>query len=663
MTNALADEVSPYLRQHAHNPVDWLPWGDEALARARERDRPLLVSIGYAACHWCHVMERESFEDAGVAELMNTHFVCVKVDREERPDVDALYMEAVQTMTGQGGWPLNVFLTPAQVPFYGGTYFPPSPRHGLPSWPQVLSAVAEAWSERREELEGAADRLRERLGATARMAASAEELDPAGLDQAVNALAGQFDRTYAGFGGAPKFPPSSVLSFLLRRPGRAPQGMVLETLRAMAHGGIFDLLGGGFHRYAVDRTWTVPHFEKMLYDNALLAPGYLRAWQLTGEERLLRTCRETLDWALAEMQGAEGGFYSSLDADSEGIEGLFYTWTVGELRDALGERADAAIGWLGASEDGNFSEGGRTANVLRADGAEPPDREALRARLLEARSHRVRPATDDKRILSWNALMLGALAEAGAVLCEPRYVQAAERCADFLLRDMRDAQGHLLRVWGENGGGRLAAYLEDHAFLLEALLTLYEATLQERWFTAAVQVADAMLARFADPERGGFFTTADDAPGLIVRRRDVEDSPIPSGSSGAAMGLLRLAALTGEERYEAAARSAIALVQELAPRHPQAFGHLLSAIDFALGPVSELALVGEDLAPMLDVVRARPRPHLVLAGGDGSGASAVPLLRERPVVDGQATAYLCERFVCQAPVTTPAELERLLSST
>jgi uncharacterized protein len=590
--NALALETSPYLRQHAHNPVDWLPWGPAATAAARERDVPMVVSIGYSSCHWCHVMEHESFEDPRVAALMNEEFVCVKVDREERPDVDALYMEAVQGMTGHGGWPLNVFLTPEQVPFYGGTYFPPEPRHGMPSWTQVLQAIAETWREHAAEIRAGGERMRAQLAGGGRLAPSAEPFDAGALDAAVARLRESFDPVNGGFGGAPKFPQASVVEFLLRHGERA---MSVATLRAMARGGIHDQLGGGFHRYAVDAAWTVPHFEKMLYDNALLARAYLHGYRMTGEEDFARVCRSTLDWALREMRGPEGGFYSALDADSEGVEGRYYVWTARELEDALGEDADAAGRWLGVSEEGNFvdphhPEPGLCVLTDRGRGRAPDHatRERIRARLLEARAGRTRPGLDDKRITSWNALMIAALADAGAVLEEPRYLEAAERCAEFVLRELRDGEGRLLRTYS-NGQARIGAYLEDHAFLLEALVVLFEATCEERWLTETRALAEQTIERFADPERGGFFSTPSDGEALIARRKDLEDSPIPSGASSAAMGLLRLAQITGKERYERYALGVLALLHEIAPRHPASFGHLLQALQLHLSPAAGLA--------------------------------------------------------------------------
>jgi uncharacterized protein YyaL (SSP411 family) len=621
MPNALAAETSPYLRQHAENPVDWLPWGPTALERARAQDRPLLVSIGYSSCHWCHVMERESFEDPRTAELMNEAFVCVKVDREERPDVDALYMEAVQGMTGHGGWPLNVFLTPEQLPFYGGTYFPPEQRPGMPAWTQVLQAIAESWSERREEIRAGGERLRERLSGGALLSPSAEPIVTGALDAAVAKLGESFDPRHGGFGGAPKFPQASVIEFLLLRSERT---MTLATLRAMAGGGIHDQIGGGFARYRVDEAWTGPHFEKMLYDNALLARAYLHGWQAFGERRLLEVCLDTLGWALREMRGPEGGFYSALDADSEGAEGRFYVWTVAELREILGEDAEAAIAWFGATERGNFDDPHHPQSGLNVllDRDRPTDapgrperetRERIRGRLLQARAARVRPGLDDKRLTAWNALMIVVLAETGAYLRDAALqgvdgnapgalLDAARECAEFVLRDLRDhgsalaghgsalasEGGRLLRTYNDSHA-KIDAYLEDHAFLLEAMLALFEATCEERWFEQARALADELIARFADPERGGFFSTASDQEPLIARRKELEDTPIPSGGSSAALGLLRLAQLTGEHEYERHAVSVLRLLHEIAPRHPTAFGALLQALHWYLSPARPIA--------------------------------------------------------------------------
>ncbi len=675
MTNLLAQETSPYLLQHKDNPVDWHPWGEEALERARAEDKPLLVSIGYSACHWCHVMERESFEDPAVAALMNEHFVCVKVDREERPDVDAIHMEAVQAMTGQGGWPLNMFVTPEQAPFYGGTYFPPEPRHGMPSWPQVLAAVADAWRTDRDEIREQGLRMAARLVGGAALNPSEEEIDPAALDAAQAELRRHFDPVDGGWGGAPKFPAASTIEFLLRRGETA---MTSYTLTSMASGGIYDQIGGGFARYAVDATWTVPHFEKMLYDNALLARAYLHAFQVTGEGAFRRVCEETLDWLMRDMLAPEGGFYAALDADSEGVEGKFYVWTLDELREALGDDAEAAIAWFGATVEGNFEDphhpapaGAPGCNVLEDRGPRPDaDTTArIRGRLLAVRDGRVWPGLDDKRLAAWNALAISAFADAGAVLGREDYVAAARRAAAFVLEAMRDRSDpdhpRLLRTFNA-GEAKLDAYLEDHAFLLEALVHLYEATFEARWLTEAVGLAEVLLARFADPERGGFFSTADDAAPLVARRKDLEDAPIPSGASSAALGLLRLAALTGERRYEAAAEGHLQLLHGLGAKHPGAFGHLLQALDEHARPRREVAIVGpvEGRAPLVAAVREALRPGLVVAGGQPTPEQerAVPLLAGRTMVDGAAAAYVCERFSCLRPVTTVDELKMILAA-
>ncbi len=656
MANALAGETSPYLLQHQHNPVDWLPWGEQALSRAQELDRPLLVSIGYSACHWCHVMERECFEDPEIAALMNERFVCVKVDREERPDVDAIYMDAVQAMTGSGGWPLNVFITPEQVPFYAGTYFPPAPRRGIPSWPQVIVGVANAWEQQRDEIRAQSEAMVARLSGAALLTTSEQTPGEDVLDDAVERLRATFDSMHGGWGSAPKFPSASAIELLMRRGELA---MALQTLRSMASGGINDQIGGGFARYSVDASWTVPHFEKMLYDNALLARAYLHGWQLSGDPILLRTAEETLDWVLREMTGPEGGFYSALDADSEGVEGTFYVWSLDELHDVLGDDAEVALAWFGASVRGNF-EG---KNILESRGAEPPPevRARIRGALLAAREPRVRPGLDDKRLTAWNALMISALAEAGAVLERDDYLEAARRAAAFVLDELRDADGRLLRTYNA-GQAKLNAYLEDHAFLLEALLTLYEATFEARWFGAAVEVADTIIERFADPEGRGFFQTSSDHEQLVARRKELEDNPIPSGASSAAFGLLRLSALTGEARYEEHAAGVLRLAGDLARRFPQGFGHLLQALDFHLATTREVALVGDDTRALERVVRGAFRPHLVLAGGDGTEAGGVPLLEGRTPLDGRAAAYVCEGFACKQPVSEPGALEALLTT-
>jgi len=670
MPNRLAKETSPYLLQHKDNPVEWYPWGDEALERARAQDKPILVSIGYSACHWCHVMERESFEDPGTAAYMNENFVCVKVDREERPDVDALYMEAVQGMTGHGGWPLTAFLDPEGVPFYGGTYFPPEPRMGMPSFRQVMEATVEAWSTRREQIRAAAPRTQHQLGAVGRIEPSKELLSETILAQAVQRLREGADMRNGGFGGAPKFPPASALELLL---ARGVTDAVEVTLDAMAGGGIYDQIGGGFARYSVDEVWLVPHFEKMLYDNALLARTYLHGWQVLGHERYRRVCEQTLQWALREMRGAEGGFQSALDADSEGEEGRFYVWTPDEIRDTLaaaglGDRADAVISYLGVTESGNF-EGRNILHLPGGPGGEAPEGfdEARRA-LYSRRSRREWPGRDDKSLAAWNALMISALAEAGAVLPCADYLDAAVACAEFVERDLRDEHGRLLRSF-KDGEARIGAYLEDHAYLLEALLTLYEATFDARWFDAARATADQMIELFGDPERGGFFTTAEDGERLIARRKDIDDHPIPSGNSSAAYGLLRLAALTGEHGYERHAMGVLRLLHQAAVRQPQALAHLLQALSFHLSPTREVALVSpagdggtEALAGLAAAVHSAHRPNLVLAGGP-EGTELPELMRERRAIDGQPAAYVCENFACRAPVTEPEELAAALGNT
>src|SRR4051812_27689247 len=665
MANRLAQETSPYLLQHKDNPVDWYPWGPEALERAHEEDRPILLSVGYSACHWCHVMERESFEDAGTAAYMNEHFVCVKVDREERPDVDAIYMEAVQAISGHGGWPMTVFLDPDGVPFYGGTYFPPDTSRGMPSFRMVMEAVVHAYETQREEIRERAPATRARLSAIGEVEPRHDLPGAADLEGAVERLLGAADRRNGGFGGAPKFPPASSLELQL---ARGETDHVELTLDKMLAGGIYDQIGGGFARYTVDAIWLVPHFEKMLYDNALLARIYLHGWQELGHERYRRVCEETLDWMLREMRGPEGGFYSALDADSEGEEGKFYVWTSSQIREVLAADPNCIkfpaswpgnlMQFWGVTEEGNF-EG---ANILHlAQGADAPEPEGLaeaRRALFEARSQRVWPGLDDKRLTSWNALAIGALADAGAVLGREDYLDAARACAAFLLEQLRDSEGNLLRTY-KDGRAHLNAYLEDHAFLLEALQALYEATFEARWFLEARGLAETMIERFGDPERGGFYSTSSDHEELIARRKEVGDHPIPSGNSSAALGLLRLGALTGERRYGDAGAGVFALFGKPAVEHPDAFAHMLRALDFHLSSTREVALVGEDLSELAAVVREKPRPHLVLAGGP-EGSEEPSLLTGRTLVEGAPAAYVCENFACRLPVTQANELRELL---
>ncbi len=664
MSNRLAEETSPYLLQHKDNPVDWFPWGEEALAKAKAEDKPILVSIGYSSCHWCHVMERESFEDDATAAYMNANFVPVKVDREERPDVDAIYMEAVQGMTGHGGWPLTAFLDSEGVPFHGGTYFPPTERQGMPSFRMVMEAVVAAWADQREQIGAAAVNVREQLGAIGRIDPSDEPISADAVDAAVASLRTAADMRHGGFGGAPKFPPVPALELLL---ARGVKDVCELTLDAMAHGGIYDQIGGGFARYSTDEAWLVPHFEKMLYDNALLARAYLHGFLVLGHERYRRVATETLDWALREMRGAEGGFYSALDADSEGEEGRFYVWGEEEIREVLGEAGlspeeiEPLLARWGVSAAGNF-EGRNILHLPLGPRAANPERyEEARAALYERRSQRVWPGLDDKRLCSWNALMIAALADAGATLRRDDYLDAARQCAEFVWTEMRDDEGRLLRTW-KDGQGRLRAYLEDHAYLVDAMITLYEATFETRWFEAAEETADAMIEGFADPERGGFFTTANDHEELVARRKDVDDHPIPSGNSAAAYALLRLAALTGDAEYEKEAVSVLRLLSRIAAQHPTALAHLLRAVELHVSPTREVALVGPagaDLGPLAMVVRSRLRPHVVLAGGE-EGTEQPELMARRTAVDGSPAAYVCERFACRRPVTQPEELAALL---
>ncbi|HEV7589112.1 MAG TPA: thioredoxin domain-containing protein [Longimicrobium sp.] len=677
MTNRLADETSPYLLQHAHNPVEWYPWGPEALEHARAEDRAILLSVGYSACHWCHVMERESFEDEATATLMNERFVCVKVDREERPDVDSIYMTAVQQMTGRGGWPMTVFLTPQGAPFYGGTYYPPEPRYGMPSFRQVLLAVSEAWRERRADVDRSADELREMLRQNAAVRPAASALDAGVLDRAYAELARRFDPRWGGFGSAPKFPQAMVLELLLRHWKRAGSSEALEmatlTLRRMAEGGMYDHVGGGFARYSTDAQWLVPHFEKMLYDNALLARVYLHAWQATGDPEHRRVVEETLGWVRREMTSPEGGFYSALDADSEGEEGKFYLWTADEVDALLGaEEGPLFRRYYDVSEAGNF-EGKNIPHTARgldvvaaAEGVSPDRLRAVvdrgRRVLYDARAKRIWPGLDDKVLTSWNAMMLHAFAEAARVLERDDWREAAVRNADLLLGALRPG-GRLMRTY-KQGRAKIPAFLEDHALLVDALLAVYEATWDPRWVREARSLAEEMLERFWDDGDGVFYDTASDAEELVVRPRDVFDNATPSGGSAAVMALLRLGELVGEPRYRAVAERALAGSMELMARIPAGFGHLLNALDFALATPTEVAFVGdpaaEETRALLRTVSRAYLPNAVLAfrspdAGDDS-AELIPLLEGRTAQGGAATAYVCERLACKLPVTAPAAL-------
>jgi uncharacterized protein YyaL (SSP411 family) len=668
MANRLARETSPYLLQHAHNPVDWYPWSEEAFERARAEDRPVLLSVGYSACHWCHVMERESFEDAEVARLMNEHFVNVKVDREERPDVDQIYMQAVQAMTGQGGWPMTVFLTPDGVPFYGGTYFPPVPRHGMPSFPQLLRAIADAWRTRRGEVLQSSREIAGQLNRAEGLRAAATLLSDEILFGAFQALSAQFDEQHGGLSGAPKFPQPMIWEFVLRffrRTGNpAARTMVTTTLTRMGRGGMYDQLGGGFHRYSVDARWLVPHFEKMLYDNGQLASLYLHGWLAFGDPEYRRIAEETLDYLLREMTDPAGGFYSAQDADSEGEEGKFFVWTADEIRAVLGAETDAALRYWGVDRGPNF-EG---QSILWVPGE--PDPAAIagaRRRLLEAREPRVRPLRDDKVLAAWNGLACRAFAEAGRALGRADYVAAAVRNADFVLTAMRDRDGRLLRTW-KAGQAKLKGYLEDYAMVAAALVDVYEATFERRWLDDARRLADDMLRLFWDDAIDGFYDTGTDHEPLIVRPRNIFDNAVPSGTSTAIETLLRLKVLTGEAGYETKALRALRPMADLMSRHPSGFGRFLCAHDFNLGPVVEVALVappGSDPAPLAEELFGRYLPNRVVAGAlgsDGSGAAGIPLLEGRGPVGGKPTAFVCRNYACELPATDRATLARQLDA-
>ncbi|HEY7281059.1 MAG TPA: thioredoxin domain-containing protein [Actinomycetota bacterium] len=673
-TNRLAGETSPYLLQHAHNPVDWYPWGPEALERARRDDRPILLSVGYAACHWCHVMERESFEDSQTAALMNEHFVSIKVDREERPDVDAIYMDAVQALTGSGGWPMTVFCTPDGEPFFGGTYFPDEDRHGMPSFRRVLTAVADAWRDRRDEALRQGRALAAAIARQAEVPASNEPLTEDLLRSAFDGLRRGFDPVWGGVGGAPKFPQPMTWELVLRCHLRGfPDAgeMVRRTLDRMADGGMHDQVGGGFHRYSVDGRWHVPHFEKMLSDNAQLALLYLHGWQVLGEDRYRAVCAGTLDALLREMRHPDGGFFSSTDADSEGVEGRFFVWPTDELVEVAGP---AVAAWFGATPQGNW-EGtnvpwtprplGEVAaeHGLKADELARSIEEA-RHRLLERRDRRVRPATDDKVLAGWNALAVRAFAEAGRVLDEPRYVDAAVGAAEFVLRELRRPDGRLLRTWREGRAGG-PAYSDDVALMALACLTVHETTLDPRWYAEALALGGDLVRLFRDEANGGFFQTGTDAEALVVRPKELVDNAVPSGNSAGAEALLRLGLLEGDAELERAGVSALRLAREGMQRAPTGFGHALCALDLYLSTPREVAIVGGADDPTTRALAGQVwssfRPNLVMAGGPAGGAG-IPLLEGRGLVDGRPAAYVCERFACRRPVVDPADLEAELTA-
>ncbi|MGO8949821.1 MAG: thioredoxin domain-containing protein [Ktedonobacterales bacterium] len=702
-TNRLIHETSPYLLQHAHNPVDWYPWGPEALERARAEDKPILLSVGYSACHWCHRMREETFEDEATAAIMNRNFVSIKVDREERPDIDALYMDAVQALTGNGGWPMTVFLVPDGAPFFGGTYFPPQDRYGMPSFTKVLQSMAHLYQTRRDDVEKQAEEFRQfykrqsevSLRLSAEVAVTDVTLGPEELEQAADRLLATIDALEGGFGRAPKFPHPMGLEYLLRMEARAHArseadaddgGRRLHLLRLtldkMAAGGIYDQIGGGFHRYSTDAHWLVPHFEKMLYDNALLALVYLHAWQLTGDPAYRRICEETLDYVLREMTDTQGGFYSTQDADSDGVEGAFYVWTPAELREALGE-ADAAVMeqiW-GVKEGGNF-EGHSILHVVKTTSesaaqlgmSEPELRvyiQRARQALYAARSRRHWPGRDDKVLAVWNGFMLRAMAEAGRVLDREDYLEAARLNATFLLEQMVQ-DGHLVRSWRQ-GKAKSDAYLEDYAAVVNGLLSTYETTGDVIFISRAKALADTLLDRYWDESSSTFFDTASDHEALIGRPRELSDNATPSGNSLAAEALLRLSAFLGEGHYhDYAARVLVPLAAAMVDQ-PSAFSYFLCALDDYIGPMQEIALLipspdDAGATGLQHALAGRYLPRIVLAvartgasvGVSEDVAAAVPLLRDRAPVGDRSTAYVCQGFVCRQPVTESTDLLDLL---
>ena len=682
-TNRLATETSPYLLQHAHNPVDWFPWGPDALTRARLLDRPIFLSIGYAACHWCHVMERESFEDEDIARYLNDHFVAIKVDREERPDLDQIYMSAVQAMTGGGGWPMSVFLTPDGRPFYGGTYFPKMPAHGLPSFPQLLQGIDRAWREQRGELEQSAGQMVAQLAAQSKSALGPAP-QPDLLDTAVALIERSFDAQNGGWGGAPKFPQPMLIEFLLRRaaagdPRALP--MARRSLDRMADGGIHDHLGGGFHRYATDAVWLVPHFEEMLYDNAQLARVYLHAWALTGESRFGAVATGTLTYLLRDMTTDGGAFAASTDADTDGVEGATFTWGAEEVREVLGDDGALFSTAYGVKDGGNWegvtilSRVRPTPELATLYGLTAEDVDArlerARTRLLLHRDRRPQPGRDDKALAAWNGLAIGAMAD-GSQVCEAagfdelagRYRTAAIRAADAIVGGLLDADGRLGRSW-KDGRATGQGVLEDYAALGEGLLALYEATFDERWFVTARRLADSILERFADPE-GGFFDTGSDHERLVTRPKDAQDNATPSGGALSTVLLLRLHAFTGDSRYREAAERALTTVTPYTARYPTAFAMWLQAIDLALAPVAEVAIVGEArhqaTRELLAVARGGYAPNRVVAlRTDGAAESAIPLLADRTMVNGRPAAYVCRGFACRLPVTDADALREQLA--
>ena len=683
MSNRLAGETSLYLKQHANNPVDWYPWGPEALARAKELGRPIFLSIGYSACHWCHVMEHESFEDEATAKVMNDHFVCIKVDREERPDLDTIYMNALQILTREGGgWPLSVFLTPDLTPFYAGTYYPPDDRYAphRPSFKRLLLAVADSWRTQRDHVHEVGKNVAEYLRGTGQLEASDAALSPDLLRNALTALRRSYDPTHGGFGSAPKFPHALELKLLLRLAKRFDDPtaieMVKHTLNQMARGGMYDQIGGGFHRYSVDAKWLVPHFEKMLYDNALLATAYTEAWQLTRDPFYQQIARETLDYVLREMTAPNGAFFSTQDADSEGEEGKFFVWSEQEIHDVLGrELGNFACRVWGVSERGNF-EG---HNILFRARGDEQDAKALglslddfqtklaeaKKRLYEVRAKRVWPGRDEKILAAWNSLMISAFAKAGAVFGSRNYTMQACTAVDHVWQNMRSADGRLFRTSGVGQPPKLAGYLEDYAYFADALITLYEADSNPEAVRMAIELAEVMLKHFADPAGPGFFFTADDHEKLIARTKDLHDGSTPSGNAVAVMALLRLAKLCDRRDFAAKAEEALRGYHAMMADHPAAAGQMLIALDFYLGPTQEVAVVGPwakpDTQEALAAIRKAFRPNQVIAYHDpasGEPPANVPLLKDKPAVNGEVTVYVCENYACRAPLVRADAVKR-----
>jgi uncharacterized protein len=681
VSNRLESATSPYLLQHKDNPVDWYEWGQDAFDAAAERDVPIFLSIGYAACHWCHVMAHESFENEEIAKLMNENFVNIKVDREERPDLDQIYMNAVQMMTHHGGWPMTVFLTPEGVPFYGGTYFPPEDRYNMPGFPRVLIGVAETYRDRPDDIRETGTSLVNELQRLSATAGSDQPLEIELLDASYLGIVRNYDSVNGGFGGAPKFPPAMALEFLLRtyaRTGnREALEMVSHTCQKMAHSGMYDQLGGGFHRYSTDAKWLVPHFEKMLYDNALLSRLYLHYFQVSHEPSARETVAGILDYVLREMTHSGGGFYSTQDADSEGHEGKFFVWDINEIRSALGEtQASLFCSYYNITESGNF-EGKNIPNVTRsleqiATGANVPvsaleeSLEESRRKLFELRESRIKPDRDEKVLTAWNGLMMASFAEAGVILDRPDYTDAARRNAEFVLANLQ-RDGSLLRTW-KDGVAKFNGYLEDYAFLIEGLVTLFETTGEFRWLKESLTLTDRMIDEFWDSENGGFFFTGKSHENLIVRSKDYFDNATPSGNSVAAAVLLRLATLTGNNEYRNLATAVLRDIADQARRYPSAFTYALSAVDFLLATPKEVAIVGEDrshIEPLLREAWRQYLPNKVVAPGfigEPDAAKAVPLLENRPLVNGLATAYVCEHYTCKQPVTDVSALAEQLAA-